>query len=536
MLPVYTKRMRFSQYCLSLVAVACIAFGLSSCNKSTAPAGTLLLNASAEPSYLNPILSTDAASSSINGFVFSGLLRINSDLEFVPDLAESYHVNDTNTVYTFKLRKGVSWHDGAPFTAEDVAFTFEKILDPNTNTVRRGSYIIDGSPIKVRVLDSHRVQITLPKPFAPFLASMGMGIIPKHLFENEDINRTDLNRNPVGTGPFIFEEWATSQYVKLRKNPDFYRGTPKLEKVLLKIIPDERTALIALEKEELDMASIPYKDVPKFKKDKSIRVYQYEDLLYTYMGFNLKHPFFRSLDVREAIAHAINKPAMIQGILKGFGSVANMPVSPVSWAYPNPAFPGLDYDPEKSKELLAKAGFTLNPDTQILEKDGKPFSFTLLTNQGNKDREKAAQLIQRYLKNVGIDMKIQLMEWSSFIKIINGPEDPKPFDAVILGWSLGIDPDGYSLWHSSQYPNGFNFVGYSNPLVDKRVVEGRLTLDTQKRAEIYKDLYTQIAKDLPYVFLFYPEVVTGVTQRIQGLSDPGPAGLMNPIEAVYIQD
>ena len=386
---------------------------------------TLRLNLGAEPSVLNPILSTDSASSMVNGLVFNGLMKVNQALAFEVDLAESYTVSPDGKTYTFKLKRTINWHDGTPFTAQDVIFTFEKILDKSTNTVRRGNYIINGKPIQIKAIDTYTVEFKLPQAFAPFISNMGMGIIPKHLYEGKDINTHPNNRNPIGTGPFILETWKPSQYIMLKRNPDYF--TPvKLSKIHLKIIPDERTALIALENNELDQSGIPHKDLPRFQDHSDIRIFQYEDLLYTYLGFNLKHPFFADLRVRQAIAHAINKQAIIDGVLKGHGKLADLPVSPLSWAYPNPnPFSGYPYDLKKSKALLTSAGFTLNESTQILEKDGKPFSFTLITNKGNKDREKTAQIIQMALKQVGIDMKIQLMEWSSFIKIVNTPIDQR---------------------------------------------------------------------------------------------------------------
>ena len=257
--------------------------------------------------------------------------------------------------------------------------------------------------------------------------------------------------------------------------------------------------------------------------------------MYTYLGFNLKHPFFSDPNVRRAIAHAVDKSALVTGVLKGFGTKSDIPSSPVLWSYPpNHQIPIFNYDPEKARQLLALSGFTMNPSTQVLEKNGTPFSFKIITNKGNKDREKVAQIIQRMLKDIGIEVSIQLLEWSSFIKIVNANESPKAYDAVILGWSLGLDPDGYSIWHSSQYPQGFNFIGYNNPTVDALLEDGRTTIDQSQRKKIYEQIYTTIANDVPYLFLYFPETLQGINKRVKGLSKAGPAGLMNPIESIYL--
>lgn len=511
---------------------------LSSCSQSPASdPETLLLNLGAEPSLINPILSTDSASSKVEGFVFSGLMRVNQSLEMVPDLAERYEISEDHTEYTFFLRKNIRWHDGQAFTAQDVKFTFDTILNPNTNTVRRSNYMIGGKPVQFTVLDDHTLRAKLPRPFSPFLIHMGMGILPQHLLQGKDINTDPFNRNPVGTGPFSFVEWRSGQFVKLSRNQAYYGDSPKIKNILLKIIPDERTALIALEKRELDTSAVPKKDVKKYQNNEDVNLFQYEDLIYTFMAFNLENPHFKGKEIREAIAYAIDKDAIVQGVLKGHGKAAHIPDSPVSWSYPNSeAIQTYDYDPKKSQVLIEKAGFIFNPETKLYEKNGEALEFTLITNKGNKDREKSAQIIQRFLKNVGISMNIQLMEWSSFIKILNEPTHPKKFDAVILGWSLGLDPDAYSIWHSSQYPKGFNFVNYNNSSVDSLIEKGRILPKRSQRKPLYRQLYQEIAQDLPYIFLYYPEVIVAYQKRVKGLSPPGPAGLMNPIENVYLEE
>jgi peptide/nickel transport system substrate-binding protein len=526
-----TKLKALSLFLLILLLTACSSSDPNVIGKKD----ILYLHLGGEPTYLNPVLSTDSPSSSVEGLIFSGLFRINSDMELEPDLVESYDVNEAGTHYNFYLRKDVTWHDGIPFTAHDVKFTFDTILDPKTNTVRRSNFVLDGQPIQVFVIDDYTISAILPKPFAPFLIRMAMGILPKHLLENQDINKADFNRAPIGTGPYRFQSWQAAQYVQLERNDEYYMGPAKTKLIVMKIVPDENTALLALEKGEIDESGIPAKDFSRYSTKPFLDIHRYYDLVYTYMGFNLKHPFFSDSKVRRAIAHAINKESIVSGVLKGFGIAADIPSSPVLWSYPNnddiPKFP---YNPSFAKELLKEAGFVINPKTQLFEKDGKPFSFKIITNKGNKDREKVAQVIQRFLAEIGVEVHIQLMEWSSFIKIINDKKSPKDYDAVILGWSLGLDPDGYSIWHSSQYPKGFNFVGYLNPEVDVLLERGRTTTDKVERKIIYKEMYQHIAQDVPYLFLYFPESIIGLNKRVQGLSKAGPAGLMNPIENVYL--
>ncbi len=513
---------------LSLVLAGCSFPGKVDKSK------TIIMRLGAEPTILNPILTTDSASSSVAGNLFDGLLKLDENLEWVPELASSYTVSADKKTYTFKLKENVTWHDGTPLTADDVLFTFNKILDKKTNTVRRSNYIIDGKPIVFKAVDRYTFQATLPKPFAPVLSSLAMGILPKHLLHDKDINTADFNYKPVGSGPYVFKTWKPGQFVMLEQNATYHKGAPLVKSILYKILPDQNTATVAMEKGEIDTIGIQPKDYEKMKANKILNTFEYNDLAYTFMAFNLKNSLFQNPQIRKAISHAINKKALVNNILMGYGAPVEIPSSPASWAYPPTSLVEFEYSPSKSKQLLKESGYTYNTKTNLFEKNGKPLQFTLLTNKGNKVREQTAQIIQQFCREVGVKVNIRLMEWKSFVKLLNEPKDPKNFDAAMLGWSLGIDPDGYSIWHSSQYPKGFNFIGYSNKTVDKLLAKGREEISRQKRKPIYNRIYKEIGNDVPYLFLFSPRSLFAINKRIGNLSKPGPAGLFNTIETVEL--
>ncbi|MCS7228368.1 MAG: ABC transporter substrate-binding protein, partial [Endomicrobia bacterium] len=233
-------------------------------------------------------------------------------------------------------------------------------------------------------------------------------------------------------------------------------------------------------------------------------------------------PLFKDVKVRKAIAHSINKNEIIQGVLLGKGKPATGPFPPQSWAY-NENVKDFEYDINKAKQMLSEAGWEYNESKKILQKivevNGKKqvvnFKFTLITNQGNKARQLIAEIIQKQLKNIGIDVEILILEWSIFI---NNYIIPRKFDAVILGWSLAQDPDQYSIWHSSQKkPGQYNFVSYNNPEVDKLLELGRIEFDLNKRKKIYQSLHQIIHNDVPYVFLYYPESMPVVHKRIKNV-------------------
>jgi peptide/nickel transport system substrate-binding protein len=494
--------------------------------------GKLILNVGAEPSTFNPLLYTDSASGEIIDYIFNGLIKINESLEFEPDLAEKWTISEDGLTYRFYLRRDVQWHDGQPFSVDDVAFTIDRLLDKKTNTVRRSNYVINGKPIAYKVINDYQINFILPEPFAPFLSNISTGIIPKHRLENQDINSSDFNKNPIGTGPYVFDNYRRGTHIKLIRNDKFYRGKPRIKEVYFKIIPDQNAGLLAFKAGELDLSSIPPKDYHKLKEANDFNVFSWESLSYTYLGFNLDHPLLSQKPIREAIALAIDKQILVDVIFKGLAKPAHIPMSPVSWAYSD-QFKTYDYLPTKASKILDDNGWILDQKKLVRQKGEQELAFNILVNQGNKEREKAAVIIQDALKKVGIKVDITIMEWSSLLKKITG--ETKEFDSLIIGWSLGIDPDGYNIWHSSQYPKGFNFVHYQNKLVDKLLVDARRETNQDERKLLYEKIFNNITKDLPYVFLWYPQSLVAAQRYVGGISErPGPTGLFVELENVFV--
>ncbi len=468
----------------------------------------LIISSIGDASFLNPILAQDAASSDVNSLVFNGLIKYNRNLDgFVGDLAELWKVEPgPEPVITFYLRKGVFWHDGKKFTAEDVKFTYDKIMDEKTNTVRRSDFELVK---KAEILDPYTFRVTYKQPFSPGLATWGMGIIPKHLLENADINTAPFNRKPIGTGPFRFIDWVSDEKIAVEANPRYFEGKPGLDGVVYRIIPEAALNEMEILTRGVDYSSIfPY-EYRRMTRIPFLKVYSQPSLGYTYIGYNLTNPLFQERRVRQALTYAINRDEIVQYVLYGLGQVATGPFPNQMW-YWNPNVKAIPYDPEKARELLAEAGWKNKNSDGILVKDGKPFKFTLITNSGNDTRRDVGVLVQRQLHEIGIDVTLELYEWSVFLKdFINA----KHFDACILGWSLSVDPDAYEIWHSSQIEKGFNFVSYRNPEVDRLWEEGRREYDIEKRKKIYWKIHELIAEDQPYTFLFVPLAISALQNK-----------------------
>ena len=495
---------------------------------------TLVVGSIGEPSILVPMLAGDSASHDVAGLIFNGLVKYDTDLTLVGDLAESWDISDDGRVITFHLRKGVRWTDGVEFTADDVMFGYKTIISDKTPTPYKGDFL---EVKKAEVVDKYTFRVTYDKPFAPALSSWGnLPILPKHLLEGKDITKTDFGRKPVGMGPFILERWEPGQSLTLKANKDYFEGRPYLDYYVYRIIPDQSTMFMELRAGGVDMMGLtPIQYTRQTNTEyfrKNFRKYRYPVFAYTYLGFNLKHPFFKDRRVRRAISYAIDKKEIIDVVLFGLGTVATGPYVPNTWPY-NPDVQRYDYNPELARRLLKEAGWMDKDGDGVLEKDGVPFEFTILTNMGNSLREKTATIIQWRLKQVGIKVNVRLVEWSAFI---NEFIDKRRFEAVILGWSMGLDPDQYDIWHSSKtHEKEFNFISYSNPEVDRLLEMGRRVFDQQKRKKIYYRFQEILAEDAPYVFLYVPDALPIVHARFRGIK-PSPIGITYNIHKWYVPE
>ncbi len=464
---------------------------------------------------LIPILASDSASADVCGMVFNGLIKYDKDVKIIGDLAESWDVLDGGLTIVFHLRKGVMWHDGAPFTSKDVEFTYRKLIDPLVKTPYSGDFERIAS---LEIPDDHTVRVTYKEPFAPALSSWGMWIMPKHLLKNEDLNKTSFSRHPVGTGPYKFKSWITAEKIELVSNHEYFEARPYIDRYIYRIIPDESTIFLELQIRGIDLTSITPLQFMRQTDNKFFKAnyqkFRYPSFGYTYMGYNLSDPKFRDVRVRQAIDIAVNKQEIIDATLFGLAEVTTGPFMMDSWAY-NKDVKAAPYDVTKARVLLGEAGWLDSDGDGWIEKDGKEFEFTVLVNQGNAERLRCAEMIQRYLKRVGIKVKIRVLEWSS---MINEFINKKRFEAVLMGWFLSRDPDNYDIWHSSKTREGeFNFVGYKNEEVDTLLEEGRRTFDQNKREVIYHRIHELIYSDQPYLFLYSADILPIINKRFRGV-------------------
>ncbi len=496
--------------------------------------GGVLTNAMiGEPNNLIAMIAGDSASSAIAGQIFNALLKYDQNLGFEGDLADSWTISDDYKKITFNLKQDIKWADDKPFTCKDVLFTWKKVTDPDTRTPYGSDYQLVSS---ASCANNHIFIAEYDEPYAPALETWAsLHILPEHLLKNENINDTYFSLNPTGTNFYALDEWTTGQQVKLKTNPNSVHGRPLLEKKITRIIPDLSSQFMELIAGNIDLMNInpiQYSRVFPSRSELNDKINLYKEMGngYTYFGFNLKKKPFDDLNIRKAISYAINKEEIINGVLLGLGEEITSPYKPGTY-WENKSINKISFDVSKSRELLEKSGYQLNANN-IYEKDGKPLAFEILTNQ-NKQREMTAVLIQRRLQDIGIDVSIRVIEWASFVnRFIKTGE----FEAVVLGWSLSLDPDQYSIWHSSQDgPGQFNFIGYNNPRVDTLLENGRKELKNEKRKQIYDEFSKIIYDEQPIIYLYAGYGLTAIHKKIKGVKKiTPPAGVFHNDYEWYI--
>jgi len=454
-------------------------------------------------------------------------VTFDKDLNPVGDLAQSWEFSRDCRDLTFRLRPGVKWHDGAPFTADDVVFTWQTITDPKVPSPYKSEYSLVES---VRAEGPDVVRVHYSQPFAKALSNWANTMLPKHLLERYvqegKIREAPQNWSaPVGTGPYRFKELRSGEKIVLVANPEYWDGRPYISRIVYRIIPSQATTFLELKAKGVDamsLTALQYTRQTNYRAfERAYTKYRHPGNGYTYLGFNLKDPRFADRRVRQAFAYAINKREIIDGVRLGLAREATGPYKPGTWAFTDKVktYP---YDMEAAQRLLAEAGWKERNADGLLVKDGKPFTFELLTNQGNDERKKIAEIVQAQLKELGVGVEIRILEWAAFLK---EHIKKRNFEAIVLGWGIGIDPDQYVVWHSSQSgPDQLNHISYANPEVDRMLELGRTTCVREERVKYYRRLQELLAEDEPLVFLYFSDALPVVSSRVYGI-DSGPNGI-----------
>lgn len=497
---------------LGMVAALMLVFGLALA-QNPVRGGTLQLAVDSSPAGLDPHVATAFATFLITGEIYEGLVEVDERLAIQPSLAESWKVSDDGLKYTFKLRSGVTFHNGQAMTSADVVYSFERVKDPKTGSPLASRFNLVK---EAKAAGPNEVSFELSQPFAPFLSELsGLAIVPAEYVKGGG----DLQRKAVGTGPFMLKEWVPDTFIQLERNPRYWRqGRPYLDALKFNIVPDAATRQVGL-------ASGTYQFLPNIdpslavtlKDTSGVRLLQSQDLSYSLIGLNVSRKPFDNPKVREALNYAIDRKALVQAVYFGNGTPAG-PLSPglKSWSSPTTAWTCYAYNPAKAKQLLAQAGYPNGVD------------FTILTLGSVKTVVDAAQVVQAQLAQAGFRAKIEVLELGKFVQEWRNSN----FDAFASLNGGSPDPDGY-FFRTFSTGGSTNVFKYTNPQVDQLLNQGRTATSLEARRKIYTQLQAILACQGPIAHLAYGTLFSAARDNVQGFR-PSPTRSLASLRETWL--
>jgi peptide/nickel transport system substrate-binding protein len=501
------------------------------------PGGEIKL-AYAPPATLNPLFSTAGVDQGIERQIYGALVAMTAAKDPQPDLAEEITVSEDAKTFTFKLLEGLTFSDGTPLTTADVMFTFERALDPRTNSVWRGrlqaiegAAEYDGVNVTtvsgLQATDDLTLVMTLKDPDSTWLITLGdfagFCILPKHAFGDiapDQLQEANFSFAPTpGAGRFIFEEWLPDQYLSVRRNDNFPGVKANIDKLFLKILPQSVTALSQLQNGEIDIMAVDVPDMETVQQNPNLTISTNPSLMLHWLIPNSTRPAFQDKRVRQAMYYALDRVAMAREIMKDQVTIINSPFFGWEWSEGEPE--GLiqySYDPDKAKGLLAEAGFD---SSQKIVMHYIP---------GNQLNETLINIIQQQFKDVGINFELMAVDVPDYTnRLISGARDGNTgdFDLILgSGGVMGQDPNVLTryLGTASATPNGFNYTHFSNARMDELLVSGRSTTDIAERKKIYTEAAQIFNDDATWIILWRLNAIYGVNKRVQGFVAPGHPG------------
>lgn len=489
---------------LALLLLVCLLGDTAGCGNTSDQTPkpqepSTLVYGSGDYTRINPAMDEHGE---INALIFNGLTAHNGQNEVVPGLAESWEYDENSCTYTFHLARGVRWHDGEEFTAEDVKFTIEAIMDPENGSENAPNY---EDVEEISVVDPYTVSFRLSAPNAAFLDYMAMAVLPEHLLSGEDMQESDFFRSPVGTGPYRLKDWDPGQAITLTRNEDYFQGAPGIDVIIFKIVTDDNARALQMESGELDLALLTPRDARSFAGRDGYVCYDMQTSDYRGILFNFRNDYWTAnRDIIPAVCYAIDRKSIVDAVLLGQGIPAYGPLQ--RNIYNNEAVEHYDYDPQKSKDLLEAAGCTMGSEGFYV-RNGETIGFVISVGAGDQVRIDIAQAAAQQLREVGIDCTVEIparVDWEEQM-------------AYLIGWGSPFDADDhtYKVFGTGK---GANYSGYSNAMVDCYLTEARQSDDPAVRAEAYDSFQEELARDPAFAFICYVDANYVADEGIQGIS------------------
>ena len=484
----------------ALLLVLVMMLGLfAGCSGDTGSANTLVYG-SGDYDSINPIMNEHCE---IKHLLFDSLIKRDGDGNLVASLAESWSYDEVTMTYTFKLTEGVKWHDGEAFTADDVKFTIEAIMNPDNGSENYPNY---EEVSAINIISDTEIEFVLSEPNFAFLDYMTMSILPEHLLQGEDMWESDYFKNPIGTGPYKLESWDVGQAITLVKNEDYFAGAANIDTIIFKIVTDDSAKALQLKNGELDLAQITPKDAATFEDEEGLTVYDMATADYRGILYNFWNPFWQeNADLIPAINYAIDRQAIVDAVLLGQGFTAYSPIQLNKYNYDGVEH--YDYNPEKAAQVLESVGCEKDADGYWC-RGGARINFTINATPGDQVRIDMAQIAAQQLQEIGLDVRANVpaegIDWG-------GQE------CCIIGWGSPFDADDhtYKVFGTDK---GANYSGYSNADVDKYLTLARQTDDESERAEYYKQFQIAMAENPAYTYLCYIDGTFVADSAIKGIN------------------
>jgi peptide/nickel transport system substrate-binding protein len=529
-------------YVLVFALAACSKAGDSARSSSSASsgrhtwtrAGYLRIGIQTQPTSLDPLLSANTTEAMIARLMFDPLVTVDASgknevpvlAQTVPSLANGGISRDGLTI-TYHLRRNVTWHDGFPFTSHDVVFSVRAILNPNNNVISHTGYDL------IRAMDTpddHTVVFHMKKPYAPAIntffgeSDSPLYVVPAHLLAGlHDINNIPWNSAPIGTGPYKFVKWERGDHIELAGNPAYFLGKPKIERITIKIVPDENTEANQMRTHDLDWQFEASPDLyATLKSIPDIRLVLQDRNEFERFDMNVSHPPLDDVRVRQAISYAIDRAKLVRNLTGGSATPADQDLPPFMWAHSDDV---TRYAPDvaKAKALLAQAGYRAGPDG-ILARNGRRLSLVEVTNASNATRRSGVVQIQAMLHAVGIDVEVKTYDGGLLFRAYGqgGILQTGRFDLSWTAWVAGIDPDNSSLVVCAERPpSGNNTSRYCNPALDAAEDDALTHFDRPTRKKAYDRIESILTRDIPILPIWWPRQIQPVNPDLKNFT-PNP--------------
>ncbi|MEG2594953.1 MAG: ABC transporter substrate-binding protein [Ruthenibacterium sp.] len=496
---------------LALLLVASVMLGLVACGSPAASspvsaaaesgkiAPSTLVYGSGDYTRINPAMDEHGE---INILLFNGLTAHDGENKVIPSLATSWDYDADTYTYTFHLVENATWHDGMPFTADDVKFTIEAIMNPDNGSENAPNFEDVES---ITVTDAQTVSFKLSAPNVAFIDYMAMAILPKHLLEGEDMQSSEFFRHPVGTGPYKLESWDEGQTITLVKNDDYFKGAPKIDSIVFKIVTDDNAKAMQLQTGELDLALLTPKDAKNFATMDGFTCYDMQTSDYRGILFNFANEFWqKNRDIIPAVCYGLDRKAMIDAVLLGQGMEAYGPLQ--RNIYNHEAVEHYDYNPEKAVAVLEAVGCKKQEDG-FFYRNGEKMGFVISVGAGDQVRIDLAQIAAQQLQAIGLDVSVEIpaqVDWGGQ-------------SAYLIGWGSPFDADDhtYKVFGTDK---GGNYSSYSNKAVDQALVKARESDDPAVRKVAYDEFQTELANDPAYAFICYVDANYVAVSGLQGIA------------------